>query len=159
MKIKWYFVVCFIVIVCVTTLFVRIPIASRGYFNVGDIAVVFAGLVLTRRYSWLAGGLGSALADIISGFAIFAPLTFIAKGLEGFFSGWAGEYKGFSRYIFLVIAVSMLVVVYFLGELIMPQIGYAGALAELPTNLIQAAGGLIGGRILFALYEKMKVLL
>ncbi|HCU67838.1 MAG TPA: ECF transporter S component, partial [Desulfomicrobium sp.] len=75
---------------CLTTLFVRIPLPSRGYFNVGDVAVVFGGLVLgfmnPRQGVWWAlgaCGLGSALADILGGFAVFAPLTFAAKGAEG----------------------------------------------------------------------------
>ncbi|MEJ5242775.1 MAG: ECF transporter S component, partial [Desulfomicrobiaceae bacterium] len=78
------------ILVCLTTLFVRVPLPSRGYFNVGDVAVVFAGLVLgtvarRRPLVWgaLAAGLGSAAADVFGGFALFAPLTLIAKGLEG----------------------------------------------------------------------------
>jgi len=37
-----------IVVVALMTLFVRIPLPSRGYFNFGDVAVVFSGLVLGR---------------------------------------------------------------------------------------------------------------
>ena len=32
-------------------------------------------------YGFLAAGLGSALADIFSGYAIYAPATFLIKGL------------------------------------------------------------------------------
>jgi len=35
-----------VALTCLTTLFIRIPLPSRGYFNVGDVAVVFGGLVL-----------------------------------------------------------------------------------------------------------------
>ena len=35
-----------VALTCLTTLFIRIPLPSRGYFNVGDMAVVFGGLVL-----------------------------------------------------------------------------------------------------------------
>ena len=34
------------VVVALITLFIRIPLPSRGYFNFGDVAVVFSGLVL-----------------------------------------------------------------------------------------------------------------
>ena len=43
------------VVVALMTLFVRIPLPSRGYFNFGDVAVVFSGLVLGQ----LAGSPGS----------------------------------------------------------------------------------------------------
>ncbi len=90
------------VVVALMTLFVRIPLPTRGYFNVGDVAVVFAGLVLgslsrERRFGWgaAAGGIGSALADIIGGYAIFAPVTLIAKGLERKGGRRAAEPEGF----------------------------------------------------------------
>ncbi len=79
-----------VALTCLTTLFIRIPLPSRGYFNVGDVAVVFGGLVLgfmnpKQGVLWAlaACGIGSALADILGGFAVFAPLTFAAKGAEG----------------------------------------------------------------------------
>ena len=80
------------VVIALITLFIRIPLPSRGYFNFGDVAVVFSGLVLgslTRRKNFWwgvgAGGIGSALADIIGGFGMFAPITFIAAIDKG---GW-----------------------------------------------------------------------
>ena len=78
------------VVVALITLFIRIPLPSRGYFNFGDVAVVFSGLVLgslsrKRNFWWGAGagGIGAALADIIGGFGMFAPITLVAKGAEG----------------------------------------------------------------------------
>ncbi|MGD9266763.1 MAG: ECF transporter S component, partial [Desulfobacterales bacterium] len=54
-------------VVALMTLFIRVPLPSRGYFNFGDVAVVFSGLVLgsmTRKRSFWwgagAGGIGSA---------------------------------------------------------------------------------------------------
>jgi hypothetical protein len=45
------------VVVALITLFIRIPLPSRGYFNLGDVAVVFSGLVLgslarKRNFWW-----------------------------------------------------------------------------------------------------------
>ena len=61
------------VVIALFTLFIRIPLPSRGYFNFGDVAVVFSGLVLgsltrQKKFWWGAGagGIGSALADIIA---------------------------------------------------------------------------------------------
>ncbi|MFO7659932.1 MAG: ECF transporter S component [Candidatus Cloacimonadaceae bacterium] len=145
---KWYYLVGITIAVMVITLFIRIPLPSKGYFNFGDVAVVFSGLFLGFKGGAIAGGIGSALADILGGFPLFAPLTLIAKGLEGLISGFAKDKKGFTFYLYPALGVIIMVAVYFVGELLMPQIGIGGALAELPANLIQAGGGYAGGIIL-----------
>jgi uncharacterized membrane protein len=145
---KWYYLVGLSIAVMVITMFIRIPLPSKGYFNFGDAAVVFSGLFLGFRGGALAGGIGSALADVIGGFPLFAPLTLIAKGLEGLLCGLAKNRKGFLYYLFPAIGVLSMVACYFAGEIIMPQIGIGGAIAELPGNLVQAVGGYTGGLIL-----------
>jgi uncharacterized membrane protein len=142
---KWYYIVGITVAVLVVTYMVKVPLPSKGYFNFGDVAVVFGGLLLGRKGGAIAGGVGSALADVIGGFPIFAPITLIAKGLEGWLAGFAKGHSGFRFYLFPALAVLSMVFIYFVSETFMPQIGIAGALAELPSNLIQAAGGYAGG--------------
>lgn len=141
-----------VALTCLTTLFIRIPLPSRGYFNVGDVAVVFGGLVLgfmnPRQGAWwalTACGIGSALADILGGFAVFAPLTFAAKGAEGALAAVAASRSGGLRYPLLGLGGLAMVAVYFAGETLMPNIGLQGAVAEIPANLIQAVGGAVGG--------------
>ena len=85
---KWYLSVGFTVLVMVTTLLIRIPVPGGGYFNFGDVIIVFCGLYAGKKAGMIAGGIGSALADLI-GFPIFAPVTLIAKGLLGLFAGMA----------------------------------------------------------------------
>jgi len=149
-------------VVCLTTLFIRIPLPSRGYFNFGDVAVVFAGLVLggiisKKRIIWGfgVGGLGSALADILGGFAIFSPLTLIAKGLEGAMAAFSSQRTAMMNYFFLLIGGALMVATYFIGEVLMPNIGYQGAVSEVIPNIIQAIGGIVGGRLTYAAYEHM----
>lgn len=139
---------------CLVTLFVRIPLPSRGYFNVGDVAVVFGGLLLGfmqpgRGVWWAlaACGLGSALADVLGGFAVFAPLTFVAKGAEGALAAVAASRTGSMQYMLLAVAGVAMIAAYLIGEALMPSIGLQGAVAEIPANLIQAAGGAVGGFI------------
>ena len=141
-----------VALACLTTLFVRIPLPSRGYFNVGDVAVVFGGLLLgfmnPRQGVWwalCACGLGSALADVLGGFAVFAPLTFLAKGAEGALAALAANRTGAAQYAMLTLGGLAMIAVYFIGETLMPNIGLQGAVAEIPANLIQAVGGAVGG--------------
>jgi uncharacterized membrane protein len=141
-----------VALACLTTLFVRIPLPSRGYFNVGDVAVVFGGLLLgfmnPRQGVWWAlgaCGLGSALADVLGGFAVFAPLTFAAKGAEGALAAVAASRSGTAQYVILGLGGLAMVGVYFVGETLMPNIGLQGAVAEILANVIQAVGGAVGG--------------
>lgn len=144
---KWYYIVGLTIVVMVATLMIRIPLPGKGYFNFGDVVVVFAGLYGGKKVGLIAGGIGSAMADLI-GFPLFAPITLIAKGLEGWLCGFAQNKYGLEFYVFPVCGVFGMVLVYFYGSILMPQVGLAGAVAEFPANMIQATLGLIGGKIL-----------
>lgn len=154
---KWYFTVGFTILVMVTTLLIRIPIPGGGYFNFGDVVIVFCGLYAGRKSALIAGGIGSALADLI-GFPLFAPITLVAKALLGYFAGMGKSAGKWMRSIWPMIGAVLMVTVYFAGTWIMPSFGQAVALAELPANLLQAGFGFVGGRLLFAAYTKIEEL-
>ena len=150
------------VVVALITLFIRIPLPSRGYFNFGDVAVVFCGLVLgsmsRKRSFWWgagAGGLGSALADVIGGFGMFAPITLVAKGAEGGLCALASSRQKFGRWGLLLLGGAAMVACYFTAEAFMPNIGLQGAVSEIIPNLVQAGGGIIGGLLAFTAYRKI----
>ena len=66
----------------VATNIIRVPIpATDGYINLGDCVVLLGAFLLGPVYGAAAGGIGSALADILSGYAVFAPGTFVIKAL------------------------------------------------------------------------------
>lgn len=96
------------VLTWVGTMFVRIPIpATTGYFNLGDIFIILAGLLLGGIPGFIVGAVGSTLADAI-GYPQFIPATFVTKGCEGLICGlvgggvinrnifrkWAGAFSG-----------------------------------------------------------------
>ncbi len=45
--------------------------------------VMLSGLFLGPVGGFFAGGVGSAIADVAGGYTFYAPITLIAKGLEG----------------------------------------------------------------------------
>ena len=148
---KNYLILLLAAIVTACTLVVRVPIpGTAGYLNFGDIAVIFCGLFLGRTKGAIAAGVGSAAADIIGGFYIFAPVTLIAKGLEGFLAGSLGQKNPW----LLIPAGLSMVTIYFLAELFMPGMGLTAAVSELPFNLIQAGAGIIGGYAVFTGIKK-----
>ena len=69
---------------------ISIPLPSGyGYVNLGDAGVYLCALLLPGGLGALAAGVGAALADLILGWAIYAPVTLIIKGLTAFLAGLA----------------------------------------------------------------------
>lgn len=70
----------FTALVAVVTIMITIPlIGVDGYFNLGDI-VIFSFAVISGRFEFFLGaGLGPAIADMVTPWAIYAPFTFVVK--------------------------------------------------------------------------------
>lgn len=132
-------------LVTVGTLIIRIPNPMGGYFNVGDAMIFVCALTFNPILSGFAGGVGSAIADLI-GFPLFAIPTLIIKGLEGFIASIISNKKNVSRDVLaMAVAGSEMIIGYFLVELYLLQWGLGGALAEVPGNIAQILlGGLVG---------------
>lgn len=75
-----------IAIVTVSTMFIKIP-TLNGYIHLGDSMVFFSVFLLGKKYGATASSLGSALGDILAGYAIWAPWTFVIKGLMALIFG------------------------------------------------------------------------
>lgn len=70
----------------VATILIRIPV-GLGYINFGDAVVMIAAVVLGPAGGAIVGGIGPAIADIISGYVIYAPFTAVIKAIEGLVCG------------------------------------------------------------------------
>ncbi len=137
-------------LVAVMTLLIRIPVpATQGYINLGDTLVMLSGLLFGPVIGGVAGGVGSAAADVVGGYASWAPYTLVIKGIEGAIAGFnvriaprfRGSLRNAVKVLILVIAGLEMVLGYFLVESFLYGVG--AALAELPGNLFQAASGVI----------------
>jgi uncharacterized membrane protein len=147
-------------LVAVGTLIVRIPNPMGGYFNVGDVMIFVTALTFNLLIGGVAGGLGSAIADII-GFPLFAIPTLVIKGLEGLLASLITNKKNVFRDVLAVVAAGAeMVIGYFLVELYVLQWGLGGALAEVPTNIAQVTiGGLVGIPIALVLRRRLPEIL
>jgi uncharacterized membrane protein len=144
-----------------TTYVTRIPgPVPPGYINFGDVVILLAALLIGRDQGMIAGAVGSAIADIAVGGFIFAPITLVVKGLEGYVAGLIAEQAGFEKKsevknIAALIAGSLIMVAgYFLAELYILRIfdssfGFAAAYSELPLNLIQGGVSSVVAYVLF----------
>lgn len=148
----------------IATMVIRIPIpATTGYFNIGDVFVVLAGLWLGPLAGLLVGGLGPTIADAI-GFPVFIPATMATKGLEGFLVGLiASRAKGSSlrlRVVAAFVGGFTVVAGYFVFEAyIYPSLGRSmpafaitdigAAIVEAFPNTVQGVIGAVGGLALW----------
>lgn len=92
----------------VATFMIIVPLPwTGGYFNLGDAAVILAGLLFGPAIGATAGAIGPTIADIVSGYPVFAPATLVAKALEGTVAGlivqrFQGTTQGRARQVSLM---------------------------------------------------------
>ena len=148
---------------CVATMIIKIPSPLKGYLNLGDCIVLVAGWMLSPMYGFLAAGLGSALADLFSGYVTYAPATFVIKGLMALiaFYGYKLLHNKIgnlpSRIITGIFAEIMMILGYFAFEGFL--YGFVPSLVNIPANGVQGIAGLIIGVILIKIFEKTKITL
>lgn len=148
---------------CVATMIIKIPSPLKGYLNLGDCIVLVAGWMLSPMYGFLAAGLGSALADLFSGYVTYAPATFVIKGLMALiaFYGFKLLHNKIgnlpSRIITGILAEIMMILGYFAFEGFL--YGFVPSLVNIPANGVQGIAGLIIGVILIKIFEKTKITL
>ncbi|MHA2300149.1 MAG: ECF transporter S component [Candidatus Thorarchaeota archaeon] len=144
-------VAVFTALTTIGTIVFIIPFPStQGYFNLGDLFVMISGILLGPVGGLVAGGVGSAMGDVLLGFTAFVPVTILAKGLEGFFVGLlSGRTLPTKRVSWwdiggLVLGSIAMLVGYLLGEMLILGLPFEVAFIELLTiNSIQVIMGSI----------------
>lgn len=143
-------------LIAVATLFIHIPIPMQsGYCNLGDALILSSG-VLIGPFAALAAAVGSALADLLLGYAVYAPATAVIKGLMGAIAGvfCAREKAAWKRLLLMAAAEGLMVGGYFLFETAL--YGAAAAAGSLLGNGCQAVVGLAAGGVLWPLLSRVK---
>ena len=138
---------------CVATMAIRIPIpATNGYANLGDAIVLLAAFLLGPVYGSLAAALGSALADLFAGYAVYAPGTAVIKGLCALVAALLlrrlGKRIKWAHVPAAVVGEVVMVGGYFLYESTLLGYGLAAA-GSIPANAIQGAVGAVAGVALY----------
>ena len=146
---------------CVATMIVKIPSPMKGYLNLGDCVVLVAGWILSPGYAFLAAGLGSALADLFSGYATYAPATFLIKGAMALivFICHRLMHKRIGRFaaqlVGGVLAEIAMVTGYFVFEGFL--YGFAPSLVNVPANAAQGVAGVVIGFVLIKVFERLRL--
>ena len=150
-------------LVCVATMIIKIPSPLKGYINLGDCVVLLSGWLLSPLYGFLAAGIGSALADVFSGYIAYAPATFVIKGLMAIIAyfGFRLLHKRLGSFSSRIISGTLSEIIMILGYFIFEGFlyGFVPSLVNIPANAVQGVAGLIIGTILIKVFEKNKIIL
>ena len=142
-----------IALVCVSTMAIQIPI-PLGYMHLGNTCILLTAALFGPTTGLLAGGIGSALADLLTGYTQWVLPTLLIKSIMGFAIGylaWGKEKKLHMASVRTLIASIAGVAVMIAGYTI------AGAVmnGSIYTGLLQVSGltleGIIGMAIFYVI--------
>lgn len=149
-------------LVFVGTYAIKLPLPSGfGYIHLGDAFVYLSGALLGPLLGGMAAGIGSMLADLLSGYAIYAPATFIIKAVNAVIVGTAFKMAIQTQdtllkkmFVFLLssgVAGVVMVGGYFAYEILLYEVEVASA--NVLFNVTQAVGSLIVATLLYAIFR------
>ncbi|KMT23295.1 ECF transporter S component [Clostridium cylindrosporum] len=153
-----------IALVFVFTFFVQftLPFASGGgLIHMGNVMVFVAAIVFGPRRGFIAAAFGMALFDVVSGWASYALITFISKGLMAYIAGTlaytAGKQGKSVLFNSLGIILGGLVMIagYYIGEIFMLG-SFVAPLANIPGNITQIVIGFVLGLPLASILKRYK---
>lgn len=155
----------FAALICVATLVIQVPAPNGGFLNFGDCFILIACWILGPVYGFAAGGIGSAMADLI-GYPIYAPGTFVIKGLMAVAASLiARAFIKKNEKLWLVghitgavAAETIMVFGYFFYDSLALGLGFAAAWVNMPFNLLQGGFGAVLGIILVQVISRTGIL-
>ena len=127
----------FAAVIFLMTFFARIP-APSGYVHFGDGVLYLFALMLGMPWAAFAGIIGEGLADLMSGFAVYAPATAVIKlsaALLFSFARGRGKLLSLRSALMTIPAGALTVGGYFLADLVIDR---AYAFVDIPGNAVQA---------------------
>jgi len=133
-------------LVAVSTMVIKIPtISTDGYIHLGDSMIFLSAIMFGKKKGAIAGGLGSAMADLLLGYTHWILPTLIIKGLMGYGIGLIANQENdnvinFRNSIALVFGASWMVFGYFIAGGIMKG-SFVISATSIPANLVQGFVG------------------
>lgn len=132
----------FSALVFVITAYLHIP-TYNGYVHCGDGFIFIAACILPMPYSIIVGALGAMLADLLTGFVIWAPGSMIIKALLAILFTCKSDKIITKRNLVMLLPAALISAVgYYLYEALITG-SFIASLAGIPASLVQAAASSI----------------
>lgn len=137
----------FIALTYIATAFINIklPIAANGgLIHLGNVPLFVAAVLFGKKTGAVAGGVGMAMFDLLSGWTAWAPFTFVIVGLMGFVTGLVTEKKKSMAFIVVgyILAVLIKIGGYYIAEGIIYG-NWIAPLTSIPGNIVQVVTGAV----------------
>ncbi|MBO3443264.1 ECF transporter S component [Clostridium sp. CCUG 7971] len=142
-----------IVLVFIATKFINIklPISiNGGLIHLGNTMLFISAIVFGKKKGAISGAFGMALFDLVSGWTMWAPFTFIVRGIMGYIIGsisWSSGKCGnntVTNIFAIIISGIWMLVGYYITEVILYG-NLTVPLTSIPGNITQVVIGLIIG--------------
>lgn len=143
----------------IATAVINIPsgVIVKGVVHLGDSMVFLAAVLLGRKKGFMAAAIGMCMFDLFSPYAIWAPFTFVIKGVMAYIAAtiaYRKDYDGNNMWnnvlAFILGGIWMIAAYYLAGVIIMhfvTKVALAQAFilsaAEIPGNISQVVAGMI----------------
>ena len=128
---------------------IKLPISvNGGLVHLGTAMLFIASILFGPKKGALAGAIGMGLFDLVGGWLLWAPITIVARGLQGFIVGkiaWSNGRKGSSlalNVMATIVSIPFMIAVYYFGEVILYG-NWIVPLTSIPGDLLQNALGMI----------------
>lgn len=136
---------------------VTIP-APTGYVNLGDCAVLLSAWILGPIWGGMAAGIGTMLADVLSGYVSYAPATFLIKFAMAviaalIFRALEQRQRLAAHIVGAVSAEVLMIAGYYIFESVCLGVGAAAA-ASVPANMVQGVAGAVSGVLVIGALSK-----
>lgn len=142
-----------IAMVAIATMFLQFPI-PLGYAHLGNCFILLFAIFFGPSTGLITAGIGSALADLLTGYTLWVIPTLIIKSLMGYLIGKIASQdtnKSLkSKYVFLasIVGIVEMIAGYTIAGAILEQSIPAGV-AQIPGLSIE---GLVGIVLFYGLY-------
>lgn len=134
----------FTALVCVFTMYVQVQLfpAKGGLVHLGNVPLFFAAAFLGKKTGALCGGFGMALSDLLTPWAVYAPISFLVVSIMGFVFALIVNRRPTPGRLLAASAAVLLIKIagYYVGEVILLQ-SLTAPLASIPGNVIQIVTG------------------
>lgn len=123
---------------------IQLPATMGGLIHLGNIPMFIAAMLFGKKQGAIAGGVGMALFDLLSGWTLYAPCTLVVVGVMGYVVGLictkANNQKTSKRMAIRMIAMLVACVIkvagYYVYEVFLYK-SFVVPVASIPGNIMQ----------------------
>lgn len=150
-----------IALVFISTAFIniRLPISvNGGLIHLGNTMLFAAAILFGKKKGAIAGAFGMGLFDIFTGWALWAPFTFIIRGVMGYMVGSIAHKKQSFWWNVLAMFIGgiWMIAGYYVSEVILYG-NWITPLTSIPGDITQVVLGAILGMPIISILKGRKL--